>query len=375
MNLITARILDTLLAPIIWVLFFVKQIKQKKRIKTKSPKKILIIRLFGFGNIILISPLIKALKKKFPKSNFFLLTVDRNKGIPELFKYDKITYIKTKNLFSTVFSIMKFILSNRRKFDLVIDLEPFARSSAILTFMLSPKESWGIMVSSHNRNLYDKTIEYFPNEHISQFYLRFIHPNPKKPKLPHVSLTKGTIKVVEELGLPKKFVILHPGTSENVPQRRWPPERYAVVGDWLIENCGFSIVLTGSKAEKELCDSIIKHAKHKKDFINLAGKITLKYLPAIVKMAKLVICPDTGIAHIAALMETPLIAIYGPNSPKLYGPLMKNNKGVVVYKNLPCSPCMTNLNKKKGGCNNPVCILNITAVEIISKIKQIIKNA
>jgi ADP-heptose:LPS heptosyltransferase len=111
-------------------------------------------------------------------------------------------------------------------------------------------------------------------------------------------------------------VIVHPGCA--FAARRWPAERYAAVARRLT-SCGWRVVVTGSAAEKSLAAQVAAAAVLPADAV-LAGRTTLSQLAALVAEAALVICGDTGIAHLATAYGTPSVVLFGPVSPRHWGP-------------------------------------------------------
>jgi ADP-heptose:LPS heptosyltransferase len=111
-------------------------------------------------------------------------------------------------------------------------------------------------------------------------------------------------------------VIVHPGCA--FAARRWPVERYAEVARQLA-NCGRQVVVTGSAAERPLAAQVTAAADLPDDAM-LAGRTTLSQLAALVAAASLVVCGDTGIAHLATAYGTPSVVLFGPVSPQHWGP-------------------------------------------------------
>jgi ADP-heptose:LPS heptosyltransferase len=111
-------------------------------------------------------------------------------------------------------------------------------------------------------------------------------------------------------------VIVHPGCA--FAARRWPAERYAAVARWLTSR-GRRVVVTGSAAEKSLATQVAA-AAGLPDGAVLAGRTTLSQLAALVAEAALLICGDTGIAHLATAYGTPSVVLFGPVSPRHWGP-------------------------------------------------------
>ncbi|MCF2859025.1 glycosyltransferase family 9 protein [Pseudoalteromonas sp. SMS1] len=132
-------------------------------------------------------------------------------------------------------------------------------------------------------------------------------------------------------GLNKVFVI-SPAASKK--ERNWLPERYALLADYAAEK-GFDVVITGGPTdmERDLSEAIIKHAHCA--ITNLVGKTQLKTLLCVLKEAKLVLAPDTGPAHMAVTVGTPVIGLYAHSNPKRTGPYLYQQYVVEVYhKNL-----------------------------------------
>lgn len=111
-------------------------------------------------------------------------------------------------------------------------------------------------------------------------------------------------------------VIVHPGAKS--PQRRWPPDRFAAVARRLVSD-GYDVVVTGSAAERELAATVVAGAGLPEDR-NLAGRLALADTARLVAHARLVICGDTGVAHLATAYGVGSVVLFGPMSPAQWGP-------------------------------------------------------
>ncbi|KZN46782.1 glycosyl transferase [Pseudoalteromonas luteoviolacea CPMOR-2] len=132
-------------------------------------------------------------------------------------------------------------------------------------------------------------------------------------------------------GMSKIFVI---SSAASKKERNWLPERYAALADYAASQ-GFNVVITGGPTdmERELSGAIISHANC--EITNLVGKTQLKTLLCVLKQAKLVLAPDTGPAHMAVTVGTPVIGLYAHSNPKRTGPYLYQQYVVEVYhKNL-----------------------------------------
>ena len=123
------------------------------------------------------------------------------------------------------------------------------------------------------------------------------------------------------------LVILHPGA--NWPHKRWPVERFAALGDRLGAGGRSRVAVTGSPDDLALAEAI--RSKMHQPPVVLAGRTTLRELGACLEQARLVVSNDTGVLHVAAALRTPLVALYGPTSPVLTGPLGDPRRMVVLH--------------------------------------------
>jgi|TARA_B110000091_G_C13745487_1_gene445275 heptosyltransferase I len=126
----------------------------------------------------------------------------------------------------------------------------------------------------------------------------------------------------------KKIFVISGAASNK--ERNWLPERYAALAKHAYKK-GFKVVLTGSPVdiERELASDIQRCCDFK--ILNLVGKTNLKQLLCILKEADLVLAPDTGPAHMAVTVGTPVIGLYAHSNPKRTGPYKYQDYTVEVY--------------------------------------------
>lgn len=112
--------------------------------------------------------------------------------------------------------------------------------------------------------------------------------------------------------LPGGAVVVHPGASAR--SRQWPPERFAAISGELRRR-GFRVVVTGSGSEQELARWVAAQSR-----TTQLVDLTLTELLALVGHARLAVCGDTGIAHVASAYGTPSVVLFGPVAPTQWGP-------------------------------------------------------
>jgi ADP-heptose:LPS heptosyltransferase len=121
-------------------------------------------------------------------------------------------------------------------------------------------------------------------------------------------------------------VLVHPGAA--YPARRWPPERYAAVAAAL-RYAGHEVIVTGGPDETALARRVVSLAGLG-PVCDRSGRTDLLELAALVAAARLVVCGDTGVGHLATACGTPSILLFGPTSPALWGPPPRRSQHVVV---------------------------------------------
>jgi ADP-heptose:LPS heptosyltransferase len=132
----------------------------------------------------------------------------------------------------------------------------------------------------------------------------------------------------------QRLVLIHPGAQ--LPSRRWPAERFAAVADRLAAG-GWQIAITGTAAEAPLTCAVL--GAMCAPALHLAGSTSLGGLAALVAHARLVVCNDTGISHIAAAVATASVVVACGSDTRRWAPL-DHARHRVLADYPPCRPCM-----------------------------------
>jgi ADP-heptose:LPS heptosyltransferase len=135
------------------------------------------------------------------------------------------------------------------------------------------------------------------------------------------------------------LVVIAPGGGTNpgmdLPEKRWLPERFAALADRLHVDTGASIVLLGGPADRLLCAQVQQAMRA--PAVDLSGAAAFAERGALLQRARLFVGNDSGPMHLAVATGCPVVAIFGPTSPALYGPYSALAR--VVRLDLACSPC------------------------------------
>jgi heptosyltransferase-2 len=131
----------------------------------------------------------------------------------------------------------------------------------------------------------------------------------------------------------RKIIALGAG-AEFGPSKRWPHEYYAAVANQKIAE-GYDVWLFGSPKDRAITDLIMQATQNRCE--NLAGRLELSESIALMSLVYGLVTNDSGLMHIAAALQKPLIAVYGSTSPAFTPPL--SDKAEILRLDLPCQPC------------------------------------
>jgi heptosyltransferase II len=202
----------------------------------------------------------------------------------------------------------------------------------------------------------------YPNRHQVEKYVDFINYSlsshyPAGKLISHINKSNNNSKI---LGI-------NPGASYG-SAKRWYPDQFAKVAIALSDK--FDIMIFGGIGEKKFAQQIEKHLlnNHIYNFQNLAGKTSISELTDYISNLDIFITGDSGPMHLAASLEIPTIAIFGPTN-SIETSQWKNSKSVIIKKNLDCQPCM----KRTCPLKHHNCMKLIDAQEVIDSISNIRK--
>lgn len=366
--------------------YCLKLFKEKTSFDPKAVKNILMIKFWGMGSIILSTPLLEALKNKFPDSNIIFLTLTKNNEIIKLLP--SISHIITLDIDHGFLTFIKSFLKSvfvmrKMKLDLVFDLEFFTRFSAIMTYLSGAKERIGFRAWEVWRgNLHTIGVPFNRYWHVKKnFYnlgMTIGIPAETNLKLiqPDLSTSEKTETnaLMQKLNLkPKEYICINPNASELALSRKWPKENFIKLTNKILqESANIKIVYIGGLKERDYTESLVSSTEFFDKIVNSAGSINIRQLIILLKNAKLLISNDSGPLHLAVALNTSTISFFGPETPVLYGHSDKNN--TVFFKNIDCSPCLSVHEGKNSYCPRkfPFCLEEIRVPEVWEEVRKFI---
>jgi lipopolysaccharide heptosyltransferase II len=333
--------------------------------------KFLILKFSSLGDIILSTAAIRAIREKFGDNHKITFLVgEESKDVLLRCPYiDELLVCDFKSKDKGLGGLWKLGRVLRKEgFDAVIDLQN-NRKSHILSFLsLSP-----------HRYGYDKKLGLFLNHKIKDerpgldpvtHQFRILKMLGIELKDKHLELwpSEEDRQYAEELlksewlSASQKLIGLNLSASSRWPTKHWPLSCV----DKLCEELGrkdMRLVITGTQKDIEAANCLAAMVKFKP--INTCGKTSINQLAGIIKKCAAYISPDSASLHIAAAMDVPFVALFGPTDPARH--LQPADDYVLIRKSLPCSPCY------KSKCKDVKCMEMISAQEVLEAVIKLIK--
>lgn len=365
--------------------------------KSYTPGRIAIILLSEMGSLVLMRPMLEYLHARYSHASFYILTFKRNLDVLKVLDLGFIEEIFTVDdrSFSGLLSdsIHTLTKMRRRKIDTVIDCELFSRISSIYSILSGAKLRVGFHPHTqeglYRGKFINRPVLYNPYNHISQQFItlakaiesdeipavkRFIPV--ENLKLPEIKIKSNEVEGFRmrfQKDYPqidgKRWILIYPGGG-LLPIRAWPLKNFCTVAKRFVQK-GFIVCIIGTDEDKRIAKEI-ESACHHSFCLDLTGYTrTILELLILFRLSALLITNDGGPGHFAALTKTSSIIFFGPETPKLYGPLDDNS--VCMYRPLSCSPCLTAYNHRNSPCNgNNICLKRISTEEVIKKSEEIL---
>lgn len=320
------------------------------------------------GDLTLTTPFIHALRKAAPYAHITFLADEKLKDVVLHNPYlDEVITIDKKGRDNSLLALMACAKKlSAMDFDVLINLHPNERCSFI-DALTSCKFRTG---TTHTifKWRWDKFIPLNRSLHAADMYLDVLTQLGVE-KLEHDGLeifpseehTRGAEEFWREHGVFATDKLVGFNIGSAVATKRWAPERFAEVADRLAAK-GYKPVFFGGTMDEEMVDEAV--AKMQTTPIVATGAFKIGELAAAMRRCSLIITNDSGPMHVAISQKVPIVAMYGPSLPKLYGPYTK--KAVIVKAEPPCMGCKDGMKHK---CDHPDknnCMTRLTVDQVIA---------
>ncbi|MFH1059492.1 MAG: lipopolysaccharide heptosyltransferase I [Pseudomonadota bacterium] len=332
--------------------------------------KVLIIKLSALGDVVQALPVAMAIRRQHPEARIDWLVERPSAGLlmghPAL---DRVLVSPRHELSEDAVAALPEVgtfLGKLRstRYDAVLELQGLIKSAIFARLARSPrkigfrggKEPAAAWVLGEPLPAYD------PERHALERYLDILEPlgvmRPARPEFglkPDAAHLDQARDALGGLGGQRPLVALHPVAKWE--SKLWPLAHWVELVR-LLAGQGLDMVLTGSPADAELTAEIARRAGA--PVLDLAGRTGLKELAGVLSLADLAVSTDTGVMHLAAALETPVVALFGPTSPGRTGPWGAGH--TVLRLGLSCSPCF------RRTCPDPRCLTGLLPATVAAAV-------
>jgi lipopolysaccharide heptosyltransferase II len=372
---------------------------KKTSIGTEITDTIVFIGIAEIGALVVAYPAIQEARKKNPNSRVCFITAPVGKQTLELMDFDEkdILLIRTSSIKNILGDIIKLRNAFKKVSVSAVVLEPFTRFSTLVAAWIGASKRIGcyrfLAEGVYLGNLLTHRLVYNPHLHASKTYFALaklleepesVEPTLKKviasqiknrlrieiPENEQENLKQRLQREIPAFSL-KKIVLLNANASDIVPLRKWSLDNFVELAKRLLENSEITVVLTGSPEEQEACADLALKIDPDR-VINFAGKTTFKELITLYSLSDLLVTNDSGPVHFASTTNLPVIALFGPETPRIFGPMSPHAK--VISLGLACSPCISVFNQKKSSCTDNQCMKQITVEMVIQETQKFLRK-
>jgi lipopolysaccharide heptosyltransferase II len=353
-------------------------------------KRILIINIFGIGDVLFTTPLIKNLKTACPGSYIGYVcnrrtspVLEHNPHVDKLIICDRDEYneaCRTSRMlaFRKMVCFLKEV--RRERFDVAIDVS-LSNFTSCAAFLAGIKHRIGFQYKKRSFLLNKKfVLKGYEDRHVVEYYQGLLEelgvPAVEKNLELYISQKDNdwadgflASNIGPRNGHPVVGLVPGGGASwgQNAVYKRWPPEKYAKLADKLIEKFSAAIILFGNKDESPLCEKVSSAMHHQP--VLACGKTTISQFAALARKCSLMVLNDGGPLHVAVAAGAHTASIFGPVDERVYGPYPQG-KHIVITKGLPCQPCYRRFRKSSG--EHISCVSQLTVEDVLEKIKGVL---
>ena len=341
---------------------------RKRLPKDFTPGRILVVKLDHLGDVILATPVFSNLRQAYPNAELHALTggwsrvvLERHPDVNRVLEYNSPAFYRTGRPTSVKQAFQLYQRLRRQEYDLIVELRGDWRIVWFAFLRLAPHR-----LSRAALQIASKLgLSRFSGTHETTRNLDVL----RQAGIP-VSVQTATFSVTAEdekwasnfLATHKiageyPLVAIHPGSP--IPLKRWLPERYAELADWLIAQKRAQVLFVGVKDEIPIITEIQKFMRA--ESINIAGKTTLTQLASILHTCNVFIGNDSGPMHLAAAVGAQTIGLYGPGDPTRFGPIGAQCQ--TIRRKFDCPPCLgTTCQFGKEGCMSEIQVTDVIRV-------------
>jgi len=359
------------------------------------PRRILIVKLVEQGATVVAEPALRRAIEVAGSDNVFMVVFAQNRSILDILDVippTNVITIRSTGLGVCAIDTIRAIRRMRREqIDTAVDFEFFSRFSGALAYLSGARRRVGFHSfageAGYRGDLMTHRIAYNFALHASQVYRVLVEVLTMRPdRLPAIdykaddeqakpSFRPGPEETAEVEALLRSklgrasippLVLLNANSGDLLPLRRWSGDRYVQLARRILKRFPHLVIaFTGSPEEQEDAERLVMLIDSER-CISVAGHTTLRQLLVLYGLADILVTNDSGPAHYASLTPIDVIALFGPETPAVFGP--RSPRSHVIWAGLACSPCVNAFNQRVTTCTNNLCMQRISTDQVFDMV-------
>lgn len=316
-----------------------------ERIDLNNVERILVLNRNHIGDCLLTTPLLRALKRGFPRAELSVSIPEENRDLlgtnPHV---DELVYRPSSSRWGEK---VAFALKLRKhRYDVIISLQEkslfYGWATCGATLLSGHRTATIALDHPRTRWFYQRCSPVRGEQHEVYKYLAIasilgcpVERNPVLELEPTATAREQIERRVTQHGFDPevRFIGINPGGTK--PEKRWPAERFAQVADRLHTELGLPVVILGGADDQERASHIAARMTHTP--LIVAGQTSLGDSAALLERCQLLVTGDTGPMHMAVALAVPVVALFGPTDPARYGPF--THQKAILRHPAPCASC------------------------------------
>ncbi len=398
------RLMDAMVGiPLCAVLTLVSRFRgtESRLYRHRIGDKLVFLKLAEQGSTVLAQSTLEEAVSRFGRDNVYFLLFAENRFILDYLQVippENVLEIDHDGLVALITSTFcQLFRLWRLRVAVAVDLEFFARATAVLSFLAGARYRVGFHAyhgaGAWRGDLLTHRVHFNSHVHTSRSFHSLItaldlspedFPTyPEKADGPAgdvrpLSCDSALIERVRKIlaneagregsdGLP--LILLNSNCSDLLPLRRWPDDRYVELARRLLNTRPeLHIAFTGGPSEREGAAELVRQVGHPRCYC-LAGRTSLEELMALYHLAEILVTNDSGPAHFSSLTPIDSVVLFGPETPALFG--VRSDRSHPLWVGLPCSPCVSAYNGRMTSCRDNQCLQQISVEQVYQKVMAV----
>ena len=336
-----------------------------------SIDRILLSRMKYIGDVVLTTPVIRAVRERYP--NAFIAYLGEKKAVSLLehnpYLDEIIPFDFSKN--GIVQQLATILCLRKRKFDVVVDFFSNPRT-AILSWASGAPMRIGKEVKGRGALYTHHVGDYGSMKSAIEFHYQYVKPlgvemTHFKTEIFLTEDEKREAKIFlkhQDVDLAKPIVALHPGATWK--NKMWLKENFTQVVDILRARLGVEILLSPGPEDQDLIDYIVTNSFGN---VHQLPVLPVRQLAAVLSQCRVFVSNDCGPMHIGVAVGTPTIGIFGPEPVEVWFPYSEADGHTALFKKIECSPCRTTSCFREGE-HFMECMKLISVGEVVEVIRK-----